>query len=81
SLGIPVVSPDFKEERGDKFQMISFFAKKARGLMAKYAIENRVTKAEELKGFDSEGYHFNESLSDLSKNKWVFTRKYESNQN
>jgi len=80
-MNIPVISPDFKEERGDKFQMISFFAKKARGLMAKYAIENRVTKPEELKGFDLEGYHFNELLSDLSNNKWVFTRKYESNQN
>jgi len=81
SLSIPVIAPDFKEERGDKFQMISFYAKKARGLMAKYVIENRVTKPEELKGFDMEGYHFNESLSELSKNKWVFTRKYESNQN
>ncbi|HKK40107.1 MAG TPA: peroxide stress protein YaaA [Cryomorphaceae bacterium] len=81
NIDLPVVSPDFKEERGDKFQMISFFAKKARGLMAKYAIENRIERPEELKGFDYEGYHFNESLSDLSQNKWVFTRKYESNQN
>ena len=81
AIDLPVISPDFKEERGDKFQMISFFAKKARGLMARYAIENRIEKPEELKAFDYEGYHFNESLSDLSKNKWVFTRIYESNQN
>ncbi len=74
SLGLPIVTPDFKEERGDKFQMISFFAKKARGLMARYAIENKISTTEELMGFDYEGYHFNESLSDLSKNKWVFTR-------
>lgn len=74
-IGIPAISPDFKEERGDKYQMISFFAKKARGMMAKYAIENRIQNPEELKGFDSEGYHFNESLSNLSINKWVFTRK------
>ncbi len=80
-LDLPIIAPDFKEERGDKFQMISFFAKKARGLMARYAIQNKVTTPEELKGFDYEGYHFNESLSDLSNNKWVFTRKYESNQN
>jgi cytoplasmic iron level regulating protein YaaA (DUF328/UPF0246 family) len=81
ALNIPVIAPEFKEERGDKFQMISFFAKKARGLMAKYAVENRIQEPEELKGFDSEGYHLNESLSDLAQNKWVFTRKYESNQN
>jgi len=80
-IDLPAVAPEFKEERGDKFQMISFFAKKARGLMAKYAVENQIKNPEELKGFDYEGYHFNESLSDLSKNKWVFTRKYESNQN
>lgn len=81
SIDLPLISPDFKEERGDKFQMISFFAKKARGLMAKYAIENRIKDPEELKAFDAEGYHFNESLSDLLINKWVFTRKHESNQN
>jgi cytoplasmic iron level regulating protein YaaA (DUF328/UPF0246 family) len=81
NIDLPLISPEFKEERGDKFQMISFFAKKARGLMAKYAIENRIKNPEDLKGFDAEGYHFNESLSDLLINKWVFTRKYESNQN
>lgn len=81
SLNVPVIAPEFKEERGDKFQMISFFAKKARGLMAKYVIENRIENSDDLKGFDYEGYHFNESLSNLSQNKWVFTRQYESNQN
>lgn len=79
-LDLPVVAPYFKEERGDKFQMISFFAKKARGLMAKYAIANKIENPEELKSFDYEGYHFNESQSNLSINKWVFTRKHESNQ-
>lgn len=79
-IGVPVIAPEFREERGDKFQMISFFAKKARGLMTKYAIENRVRKPEDLLGFDSDGYHYNESLSELSINKWVYTRKYESNQ-
>ncbi|MEM9051262.1 MAG: peroxide stress protein YaaA [Bacteroidota bacterium] len=75
NVSVPVISPEFKEEKGDKFQMISFFAKKARGLMARFAIKNEVKSPEELLAFDYEGYHFNESLSDISKNKWVFTRK------
>ena len=78
TLDIPVISPDFKEEKGDKFQMISFFAKKARGLMATFALRNQVESPEELKSFDYEGYTFNERLSDIGKNKWVFTRKSQS---
>jgi cytoplasmic iron level regulating protein YaaA (DUF328/UPF0246 family) len=74
-LALPVVSPEFKEEKGDKFQMISFFAKKARGLMATFAIRNQIETPEELMTFDYEGYTFNERLSDVGKNKWVFTRK------
>jgi len=75
SMEIPVIAPEFKEEKGDKFQMISFFAKKARGLMTAYAIKNRVTKPEQLLNFDYEGYGYNERLSDIDKNKWVYTRK------
>jgi len=75
NMGLPVVAPEFKEEKGDKFQMISFFAKKARGLMAAYAIKNRVTEPEQLYNFDYEGYGYNERLSDMNKNKWVYTRK------
>lgn len=75
ALGAEVIAPEFKEERGDKFQMISFFAKKARGLMAAYAVKNRVTRPEELKNFDYEGYAFNERLSDINANQWVYTRK------
>ncbi len=74
-LGVQVIAPEFKEERGDKFQMISFFAKKARGMMTAYAINNRISDPEDLKGFDLDGYGFNERLSDNSKYKWVFTRK------
>ena len=59
----------------NKFQMISFFAKKARGLMAAYAIRNKIKNPEDLINFDAEGYGLNASLSDLKTNKWVFTRK------
>lgn len=79
-LGAKVISPEFKEDKGDKYQMISFFAKKARGMMARYVVENRIEKIEDLRGFDSGGYHFNNELSDTENNKWVFTRIYESNQ-
>jgi hypothetical protein len=78
--GIPVIAPKFMEDRDGRFQMISFFAKKARGMMARFALENRITEYEDLRAFDEGGYHFNESLSDISKNKWVFTRIYKPNQ-
>jgi cytoplasmic iron level regulating protein YaaA (DUF328/UPF0246 family) len=52
--------------------MISFFAKKARGLMVRYIIDNKVETLEELKGFNSEGYQFDSNLS--SDTKLVFTR-------
>jgi cytoplasmic iron level regulating protein YaaA (DUF328/UPF0246 family) len=80
NLSVPVVSPSFKEEKGDKYQMISFFSKKARGLMAKYVIEHQIKKVDDLQGFDYEGYHLNQALSEISNNQWVFTRKYKSNQ-
>ncbi len=75
ALGVPVVTPEFKEERDAKFQMISFFAKKARGLMAAYAIRNKIQNPEDLLNFNAEGYALNASLSDLKTNQWVFTRK------
>lgn len=76
-LTVPTISPEFREEKGDRFQMISFFAKKARGLMAAYVIINKIEDVNALVGFDTEGYTFNESLSNREKNKWVFTRKSE----
>lgn len=74
-LNVPVIAPEFKEERGGRYQMISFFAKKARGMMAAFAIKHEVKAFQELKNFDSEGYSFNERLSEVDNNKWVFTRK------
>ncbi len=74
-LNVPVVTPDFKEEKGGEYKMISFFAKKARGLMARYATQNRVTEIDQLKDFDLDGYSLNLALSDLENNKWIYTRK------
>jgi hypothetical protein len=52
--------------------MVSFFAKRARGLMSRFIIQNNITDPEEIKAFDCEGYYFNNQLS--GENDWVFTR-------
>ncbi|MFP4059841.1 MAG: peroxide stress protein YaaA [Bacteroidales bacterium] len=62
----------FKEKRGNSYRPVQIYLKKARGMMAHYIIKNRISEPEHVKGFDYEGYHFNESLS--SGNDWVFTR-------
>jgi cytoplasmic iron level regulating protein YaaA (DUF328/UPF0246 family) len=63
ALALPVVTARFIEEKDGEARMISFFAKKARGLMARYAIQNRIDKAADLRGFDLEGYRFVPGLS------------------
>lgn len=72
-LNAEVITPVFKDWKGDKYKIISFFAKKARGLMAAYIIENRITDAEAIKGFDGEGYAYNADMSTAKE--WVFTRQ------
>ncbi|TLU66870.1 peroxide stress protein YaaA [Thalassotalea litorea] len=72
-LHASVITPAFKDWKNGEYKMISFFAKKARGLMARYIIQNQLTDVEQLKGFDLDGYQYSESLStELSP---VFTRK------
>lgn len=68
-----VITPVFKDWNGGQFRVLSFFAKKARGIMARYAIDNRIEDPEQLKQFDREGYQFRQDLS--SESEWVFTRK------
>lgn len=71
-LKVPVITPEFKDYKDGKLKMISFFAKKARGLMVRYIIDNNVETLEDLKNFNYEGYAFDENLS--KGNKLVFTR-------
>jgi hypothetical protein len=67
-----IVSPAFKDFKDGEYKIISFFAKKARGLMGRFIIQNNINDPEDLKAFDLEGYYFN---NELSKGKaWVFTR-------
>ena len=71
-----IITPVFMEHRKGENKIISFFAKKARGLMARYIIKNKITKKDDLKNFNSDGYVFNRDLS--SDNKLMFIRKSSS---
>lgn len=62
-LNAELIKPVFLDEKNGKFKVISFYAKKARGLMSRYIIENRLTKPEQLTGFNLEGYFFDEAAS------------------
>ncbi len=68
-----VITPAFKEYKNGDYKMIGFYAKKARGMLSRYIIQNQLSDIEDIKSFDVEGYKFNKSLS--KGNNWVFTRK------
>ena len=72
SLNAEVIDFEFLENKEDVYKPIVMYTKKARGLMTRYVIENRIENLEELKGFASEGYWYSEKLS--TENKFVFTR-------
>lgn len=72
NLKTNVITPVFKDWKGDSLKVISFYAKKARGLMVRYIIKNNIQTFEELKGFDYQGYTFSETLS--KNNELVFVR-------
>ena len=62
-LNGPCISPVFKDFKNGQFKIISFFAKKARGMMARYIIQNKVDSLEELKQFDGAGYKYSKKES------------------
>lgn len=68
-----VLSPVFQDWSGGKYKIVSFHAKRARGLMARYAAVNGIAQAEKLKTFDSDGYSFEGAAS--NDNVWVFRRR------
>lgn len=72
ALKVPVITPEFKDYKDGKLKMISFFAKKARGLMVRYIIDTNAETIDDLKGFNYEGYAFDANLS--KGNTLVFTR-------
>lgn len=67
-----ILNIDFKETKGDKTRIISFYAKKARGMLADFIIRNRIEKAEDIKAFDTAGYRYDTKLS--TADKWTFER-------
>jgi len=75
-LDAPVVTPVFEDWKNGKYKIISSFAKRARGMMARYAIENGITDPEALKEFDVDGYAFVPGES--KERTWVFRRKLEN---
>lgn len=72
-LDAPVVTPVFEDWKNGKYKIISFFAKRARGMMARYAIEKGITDPEALKEFDVDGYAFVPGES--TDRSWIFRRK------
>lgn len=67
-----IITPVFKDLKNGKYKIISFYAKKARGLMSRYIIENQLTAVEDIKRFDLEGYRY--APDESTARDWVFSR-------
>jgi len=74
NLKTPVITPVFKDFKNGNLKVISFFAKKARGLMARYIIDKNVETIDQIKAFDYEDYNYSAAHSDESKGELVFIR-------
>jgi len=72
-LKAEIVTPEFREAKEGTYKMVSFFAKKARGMMTRFILQNAIDSEEQLHAFDSDGYCYNGSLSE--KGRPVFTRE------
>ena len=66
-LDCPVIAPVFQDAKDGKYKIISFYAKRARGLMARYVVENRITDPADLKGFNLDGYKYYAAESKVDK--------------
>ncbi|MDQ7074626.1 MAG: peroxide stress protein YaaA [Gammaproteobacteria bacterium] len=72
NLKAKIITPIFKEYKNGDYKIIGIYAKRARGLMSRFIIQNRIANAEQIKTFSHEGYAFNATLS--SESEWVFSR-------
>lgn len=68
----PVITIEFKEQKGEAYKVVGMYAKRARGEMVRFILENQIQKQENLKLFNSGGYMYNEALS--TEKSWIFTR-------
>jgi cytoplasmic iron level regulating protein YaaA (DUF328/UPF0246 family) len=71
-LDATVITPVFKEFRKGSYRIVAIYAKKARGFMCNYIIQNHLKRVEDIKSFNLEGYQFNKKIS--SNHDWIFTR-------
>jgi cytoplasmic iron level regulating protein YaaA (DUF328/UPF0246 family) len=72
-LDVPVIAPVFEDWKNGKYKIISFYAKRARGMMARYAAVNGITDPQQLKDFDVDGYAYEAGAS--TEKQWVFRRR------
>ena len=72
ALKVPVITVDFKEFKDGKYKIVAFYAKLARGLMARYIVDTNAQTIDDLKGFTTEGYGLSDELS--TENHLIFTR-------
>lgn len=72
-LNAQVITPVFKDWKNDKYKIISFYAKKARGMMSAYIVKNRLESPSDIKQFNTSGYAF--SAEQSTEKEWVFLRK------
>ena len=73
ALNARIITPVFKDRKNGNYKIISFFAKKARGMMTRYIIENELNEVEKIKHFDQSGYYYSEEQS--TNDQWVFLRE------
>ena len=74
-LNARIITPVFKDWKNGQYKIISFYAKKARGLMTRYIIDQRIETPEKIKQFDVDGYRFSPEMSEADQ--WVFIRDHE----
>ena len=72
-LSVPVITPVFEDWKNGKYKIISFYAKRARGMLARYAALKNIRDPQKLKAFDSDGYAFDKK--DSSDTTWIFRRR------
>ena len=72
-INLPIINPVFKDYKNGQYKIVSFFAKKARGLMSRFIIQNKIKKSEDLMDFNLDGFRY--SKKESKENLPVFLRK------
>lgn len=72
-LNAEIITPVFKDYKNGEYKMMGVYAKKARGMLSRYIIQNQLSHPEDMKAFAEDGYIYNESMT--TGNSWVFTRR------